>query len=390
MQKKYLLYIDILGFSEHVRKGSLRTRRIYEIIEGLNAHAHDAFRVIVFSDTILIYNIFDPLTQSDREYNVMFLIEFAQNLLYEFSGKGLFFRSLLVFGNFEHVITGRFEKYFGTALVRAYQKEKSIKSCGLFIDNFCQKDNVIFPTMRHDRDVSFVYLNQSLDSFYQGEFGSWPVDGALLESCDAQWRLAKDIAFLKEVFELKTQSPDEAVRFKMRTTWSYYEQRFPMLLGDLASNGFSLSVLSSNCNWKPAVDGVREGYKGFSTCVPTLEEIRIIVDEARTEGTAAAGAEFERLYPEGWSPSGPFHPCGGAIIYVDIDGRSRLAKALKNAASELGSFSFCKFSGGDYSLSIRGMHQQQDRSIDVAAQRAVLNVLVKRLGIVGTIHEYYD
>ena len=87
MRNRYLLYIDILGFSNFVRKRSLQVPRIYRIIENLNAHHHDAFRVIVFSDTVLIYNFLEPLTNEDKNYYVMFLIEFAQNLLYEFAGK---------------------------------------------------------------------------------------------------------------------------------------------------------------------------------------------------------------------------------------------------------------------------------------------------------------
>jgi len=199
MRNRYLLYIDILGFSNYVKKNPVQVRQIYKIIEGLNAHNHDAFKVIVFSDTILIYNLIEPLTEHDKDYYVMFLIEFAQNLLYEFAGKKLFFRAVLVKGEFNHITSGRFEKYFGKALIKAYQKEKTINCCGLFIDRESQKNNIVFSIAKYDREVSFVYLNQSLDRFYNGELGDWPVDPYWMFQTDSQWHLAKDIHFLKDL-----------------------------------------------------------------------------------------------------------------------------------------------------------------------------------------------
>ena len=77
MKHKYLLYIDILGFADLVNESQADVRRLYKILEGLNCHKHDAFQVIVFSDTILIYNKFDTFLKHEHEYAVMFLIEFG-------------------------------------------------------------------------------------------------------------------------------------------------------------------------------------------------------------------------------------------------------------------------------------------------------------------------
>ena len=89
MKNKYLLYLDILGFSQLVEHSPKTIREIYKIIDSLNVHTHDVFHTIVFSDTILVYNKVAPGSRDDHEYLVMNSIEFAQDLLYRFIGCGL-------------------------------------------------------------------------------------------------------------------------------------------------------------------------------------------------------------------------------------------------------------------------------------------------------------
>ena len=270
----------------------------------------------------------------------------------------MFFRALLVHGEFEHITSGRFEKYFGKALVRANQKEKSIKCCGLSIDNESQKNNVIFPVAKHDKDVSFVYMNQSLDAFCRGELGKWPVDPDLMFQTDSQWRLAQDIYFLRDLFTLMHKHSDDAVRVKMSTTWAYYERRYPSLLRDLVSNKFKLSVLSSDFDWRDAVSRITEGFRGFSQEVPSLEELRQVLEEARQKGAAAADAQFRKIYGDFKPGERFFAPCGGGMIILDIDGRSRLGRLLAKASEEFQAFSFRQsYNGEGYIVHIRDMHK---------------------------------
>ena len=191
MEKKYLLYIDILGFSELVKESEAKVRRLYRIIDSLNVHRHPSFKAIIFSDTILVYNVDDAFFKHDHEYLVMFLIEFAQNLLYQSVGRNYYFRAVLVYGEFEHKSLRNTEQFFGNALIDAYVKQKSVKCTGLFIDNHCHTYNDIFPVERYDKNLSFVYLNQSLEELHRGELGPIPVDADLLYQTDYQWYLAK-------------------------------------------------------------------------------------------------------------------------------------------------------------------------------------------------------
>lgn len=93
----YLLYIDILGFSELVLKKG-RIEDLYDQIDTLNSHEHTAFKTLAFSDTILIYNT----VEWGRHYLVMYLCEFAQDLFYRLVSRDLHFRAYLCKGEFNH------------------------------------------------------------------------------------------------------------------------------------------------------------------------------------------------------------------------------------------------------------------------------------------------
>ncbi len=389
MERKFLLYIDILGFSELVRNDIYRVRRLYHLIDQLNVHHHDAFRFIIFSDTILIYNINEPLRDADRQYYVMFLIEFAQNLLYECAGKNYYFRSVLVYGEFEHKSYGNVDRIFGKALVDAYLKEKAINCMGLFIDGHCQKFNVVFPVEPYNRYLSFVYLNQSLDRFANGELGEWPVDPELMYQTDSEWYLAKDVYFLKDIYKLMRNHQDPRVREKMLNTWDYYYRRYTKLLQDLESENFNLAVLSEGFNWGPAKRKVFEGYRGFGIDPPSKEEFKKIIEEARIQGRDAAKKKIKEIYGES-NPGERFYaPCGGGLMVLDIDARSILGKfLLKEAENE--DVSTWNKRGEGLIINIRGMHNNQERSVDVAAAEAAMAVLRKQLGVDGYIEEYYD
>ncbi len=52
MDKRYLLYIDILGFSQMAEKNPKKIPVLYAAIDRLNSHKHNVYKTIVFSDTI--------------------------------------------------------------------------------------------------------------------------------------------------------------------------------------------------------------------------------------------------------------------------------------------------------------------------------------------------
>jgi len=123
MDEKYLLYIDVLGFSDLVlRHGGVDD--LYRQIDELHVHRHHAFKAIAFSDTLLVYNEIDPADDSARRYLVMFMSEFAQDLLYRLIGRDLYFRAYLTKGEFDHKHLADLQSFYGEALIRAYQHER--------------------------------------------------------------------------------------------------------------------------------------------------------------------------------------------------------------------------------------------------------------------------
>ena len=74
---RFLLYIDILGFSEMTNNEPRKVARVYSILDELNVHRHNSFKTIVFSDTVLVYNPDLAETDEERQYLVWYLIEFA-------------------------------------------------------------------------------------------------------------------------------------------------------------------------------------------------------------------------------------------------------------------------------------------------------------------------
>ncbi|HVL40234.1 MAG TPA: hypothetical protein VM328_12665 [Fimbriimonadaceae bacterium] len=228
-------------------------------MDSLNVHRHDAFTTIVFSDTILVYNRAEPKSDHDHEYLVMFGCEFFQDLLYRTIGTGIHFRAVLLHGEFQHERLKRIERFFGEALIDAYGLEKAVLSTGLFIHESALARNKIFPVSRYSDDLSFVYVNQSLQSLYTYSDGEFPIAGeaaSILGDTDVHWRLVFDIRMLQEIYENMRGHTDPKVRAKFLTAWDFFMLAYPELLGTLVENKFSLQAISPDIDWSEAVQRV--------------------------------------------------------------------------------------------------------------------------------------
>lgn len=124
MNNRYILYIDILGFTELVRQRSNLVDQIYEAIASLNVHNHSSFKTVVFSDTIVVYNIEGSDTPRDSKYLIMFMCEFVKDLMHRLTGRGIFSRSVITKGDFVHYEINKVPCFYGNALINAYNAEK--------------------------------------------------------------------------------------------------------------------------------------------------------------------------------------------------------------------------------------------------------------------------
>jgi hypothetical protein len=132
---RYLLYLDILGFSELVRtKG--KDEVLATITEALDSFGrweelNRSFQTIYFSDTFLFY-------QESKGYGSWaFLDVYAIGglILTRLLAKGIPARGVIAFGDFDvhQDVAGKHQVYFGMALIEAYEAEKKEAWLGISI-----------------------------------------------------------------------------------------------------------------------------------------------------------------------------------------------------------------------------------------------------------------
>lgn len=249
---KFLLYLDVLGFSEMVRDKN-RVLSLYKIIDKLNVHRHHAFRCIIFSDTMLVYNSRDPSSDYDRRYLVMYLIEFAQDLLSRLIGRGLFFRAVLTRGEFIHSRFENLESFFGEALVEAFHAEKSIIGSGLYIESSLNRYNAIFKTSKHSDKYRFVFLTPHIDGLCMYGADGFPVPGELLDNANLQYQTYAELLYLKDIYERAIYEADPRIREKYQIVWFHYVKKYRCLCDVLCKSNFDLYSVS-DADWQSAKD----------------------------------------------------------------------------------------------------------------------------------------
>jgi hypothetical protein len=175
----------------------------------------------------------------------------------------------------------------------------------------------------------------------------------------------------------------------MLATWDFYYRRYGVLLHELASRDFDLAVISEGFDWAPAKSRILEGYRGLGVEPPPKSEFEAIIDKARQEGHAAATQALNEIYGDS-GPSGRFvTPCGGALMILDVDGRSHLGRFLKGAVNEVEGVSIGDYRGEGLTIHIDDMHSGQERAVFVRACEAAMAVLRERLKIDGFVEAYY-
>ncbi|ACV64405.1 conserved hypothetical protein [Desulfofarcimen acetoxidans DSM 771] len=258
MINKYLLYIDILGFSNLVKNDYTKIDKIYKLINSLNVHKHYAFNTIVFSDTILVYNSKEPRSEEEHKYLVMYAVEFAQDLWFRTVGKEIFFRGILRYGPFNHNKLSHIDAFYGDALIESYLKEKDLNCCGLFIDNSCIKYNDIFPTLKYDKNLNYVFYLQSLERLMLNTDGNLSTDPFFLNSTYDYWSILWDLRYLRDINNLMTNHPEPKVRSKYLITWHIYRARYRKILDLLEQADFNPLVICNEYDWSEMEESFSE------------------------------------------------------------------------------------------------------------------------------------
>jgi len=248
--ERYLLYLDILGFAE-MAQSPRRVLDLYQIIDGLNVHRHPDFRALVFSDTLIVYNAVELQGGHDKQVCVMYLAEFAQDLLRRLIGRDYYFRAILTKGGFLHHRFDNLDAFFGQALIDSYRNEKDLTGCGLFLDERLLAENRIFPTRRHCERFHYVFLTPSIQ--YLSDYGDsgFPFSGEPLDSTDMTLQVYAELTFLADVYRKSMEHPTPNVRAKFQATWSFYQLQFPLVCNVLRESGFDFNSVA-DADWRAA------------------------------------------------------------------------------------------------------------------------------------------
>ncbi len=250
INKKYLLYIDILGFSELVQDGYQKVDELYNVINDINAHQHIAFHVICFSDTLLVYNVLDPLNERDDKYIVGFMIEFVRDLMYRLAELEINFRAIIVNDEFKHYYHNRIECYYGSALVKCYNLEKQINGMGLFIDKDIA-NLVVAPKLCYDEKLYFVSLLVSIPALllYFPNFGNSILEKHQIDDSDEFIPIKVEMKILKQLHEGSLGKQNPKVRSKYLQTYQFYKILYNDLLSHLEKSNFDLLSISKDADW---------------------------------------------------------------------------------------------------------------------------------------------
>jgi hypothetical protein len=132
---RYLLYMDILGFSDLV--ASKGTDEVYcTIMSALDVFnrwekINRLFRTLYFSDTFIFYQ--EPKGYGEWAFLDVYAI--GGMLLSALLAKGIAARGAITFGNFEVISDSKTNRqvYFGPALIEAYKAEQQENWIGITI-----------------------------------------------------------------------------------------------------------------------------------------------------------------------------------------------------------------------------------------------------------------
>lgn len=259
MARRYLLYIDILGFSDLVNTDK-RVTDLYEIVASLNVHKHPDFKAIVFSDTILVYNISEACGLNNPTYYIMYLCEFAQDLQAKLLGKDIFFRAVLVRGEFHHYELNGIPCFYGQALVKAYLSEKTTKAIGLFMHSSLARWSEVFRTVKFNAEYRFVFITQGLQGIQDTYDGEVPIPRELIEESGEIYMLSQDLLYLKQLHQNAINQPDADVKLKFESTLRIFFQQYPKILSALAASEFDWNSISPDADWDSHMKRYPENY----------------------------------------------------------------------------------------------------------------------------------
>lgn len=246
--EKAFLYIDILGFTDLVNNHSEKVTEIFSIIDRLEVHNKGNLKVIVFSDTIIVFTMRESLKIN---YFVNDLVKYTQELFYKLSSIGVFFKAVLTFGEFSFSKMKNIQAYHGKALIETYFDTNSLEGFGLYVNNEIASWILGFDLIKLSEKYSYVLLCHSIINLYKETKGILPINPELLNKPDEYGNfctLESDLKFLETVSQLKNNFPSEKVRRKYEVVFNIYKGQLTSFFKVFKVKGFNRSAIVSQFN----------------------------------------------------------------------------------------------------------------------------------------------
>lgn len=234
--ERLFLYIDILGFEELVRTNKPKVDEIFRTFDGLKVFEHPALQTVVFSDTILVFNKDEnwPI-----HYYCTYLTEYAQQLFYRLSRINIFFKAIILKGDFNYSNLNNISAYHGLALINAYHDEKELEGFGLYVDKAISNEIVTFEKVTFTEKYDYVFLCQSILNLYNHTAGVLPIEDLnIFSDTDTYFLIDEDLRFLREIEYIKQQHPVSKVRDKYQKVYQVYKDRLKDFFIKFENEGF--------------------------------------------------------------------------------------------------------------------------------------------------------
>jgi hypothetical protein len=263
MPNTIFLYLDFLGFRS-LTDSPAKVRRLFRTLDECNIHRDSNFKTVVFSDTLLAYNSVNQIGEHYMRTELMYLIEFVQDITHRLTGSGISFRALIRLGEFEYSRLQHVESYFGEALIASHDDESKLPATGLFLHKSVIPYNNIFPAAKFSEDYHYSFLAYDLACLAKDGF-NYPIEPMITMWGEAgiEDRVLFQIQHLREIHE-GTQHSNPLIRSKYLGSWSMYERTFPQLVGVLVASSFDPAALCK-IDWSSASTALKVQTASFGS-----------------------------------------------------------------------------------------------------------------------------
>ncbi|MES2064640.1 MAG: hypothetical protein V4456_22165 [Bacteroidota bacterium] len=242
--ERIFLYIDILGFETLVRTNKTKVDEIFRTFDGLKVFKHPALQTVVFSDTILVFNKDESWPD---HYYCTYLTEYAQQLFYRLSRINVFFKAIILKGDFNYSNLKNIDAYYGLALINAYHDESELEGFGLYVEKAISDEVVTFDKVTFNEKYDYVFLCQSILNLYDHTSGVLPIkDLNIFSETDTYHRIDEDLRFLREISYIKEQHPVLRVRDKYQKVYQVYKNRLKDFFNKFEIEGFMPFTLNDH------------------------------------------------------------------------------------------------------------------------------------------------